>query len=88
VGRESQCQQTKLWRKSITDDFNSIVCTIEKLKDLSILSVKELIGSLEAHEQRRRKKKEPRDQELQAQLDLNETRNIHDRGPGGRGRGG
>jgi len=33
-------------------------------KDLSVLSVEELAGSLEAHEQRRGKKHKPRDQAL------------------------
>jgi len=74
--------------RSLIDDFESIVCAIEESKDLSVLSVEELVGSLEAHEQRRRKKHEPRDQALKAKLDLDETRNTQSRGPGGRGRGG
>jgi len=74
--------------RSLTDDFESIVCAIEESKDLSVFYVEELAGSLEAHEQRRRKKHEPRDQALKAQLDLDETRNTQSRGPGGRGRGG
>ena len=74
--------------RSLTDDFESIVCAIEESKDLSVLSVEELVGSLEAHEQRKRKKHEPHDQALKAQLDLDETWNTQSRGPGGRGRGG
>jgi len=74
--------------RSLTDDFESIVCAIEESKDLSVLSVEELVGSFEAHEQRRRKKHETCDQALKAQLDLDETRNTQSRGPGGRGRGG
>jgi len=34
--------------RSLIDDFKSIVCTIEESKDLSVLSVKEVVGSLEA----------------------------------------
>ena len=74
--------------RSLTNDFESIVCAIEESKDLAILSVKELAESLEAHEQRRGKKHKPHDQALQAQLDLNETQNTQSWGPRGRGRGG
>ena len=52
--------------RSLTNDFKSIVCAIEELKDLSVLLVEELVGSLEAHEQRRGKKHESCDQALQA----------------------
>jgi len=62
--------------RSLRDDFESIVCAIKESKDLSVLSVEELVGSLEAYEQRRWKKHELCDQALQAQLDLNETRNT------------
>lgn len=37
--------------RSLIDDFESIVCSIKELKDLFVLSVEELVGSLEAHEQ-------------------------------------
>jgi len=50
--------------RSLTDDFESIVCTIEESKDLLVLSVEELVRSLEAHEQRRRNKHELRHQAL------------------------
>nr|KYP66215.1 Putative disease resistance protein RGA4 [Cajanus cajan] len=73
--------------RSLTDDFESIACVIEESKDLSVLSVEELAGSLEAHEQRRRKMKNTLDQALQAQLNLNETRNTQGRTLGGKGRG-
>jgi len=54
--------------RSLTNDFESIVCAIEESKDLSVLYVEELVGSLEAHEQRRRKKHEPCDQALRRNL--------------------
>jgi len=50
--------------RSLTNDFEGIVCAIKKSKDMSILLEEELVGSLEAHEQRRGKKHEPRDQAL------------------------
>nr|KYP43753.1 hypothetical protein KK1_034789 [Cajanus cajan] len=65
--------------RSLTDDFESIAGVIEESKDLSILSVEELARSLEAHEKRRRKMKDIIDQALQAQLDLNGTRNTQGR---------
>jgi len=52
--------------RSLTDDFESIVCAIEEPKDLSVLSMEELVRSLKAHEQRRGKKHESRDEALQA----------------------
>jgi len=41
----------------LTDDFENVVCTIEESKDLPTVTVEELAGSLEAHEQRKKKKK-------------------------------
>lgn len=36
--------------RSLTHDFENIVCTIEESKDLSTLSVEELAGLIEPHE--------------------------------------
>jgi len=62
--------------RSLTHDFESIVCAIKESKDLSVLLVEELVGSLKAHEQRRGKKHELRDQTLKSQLELDETQNT------------
>ncbi|KAE8671027.1 hypothetical protein F3Y22_tig00112000pilonHSYRG00251 [Hibiscus syriacus] len=39
--------------RSLTDNFENVVCAIEESKDLATLTVNELTGSLEAHEQRK-----------------------------------
>jgi gag-polypeptide of LTR copia-type len=43
--------------RSLTDNFENVVCVIEELNDLAKLIVDELAGSLEAHEQYKRKKR-------------------------------
>ncbi|WVY99734.1 hypothetical protein V8G54_025804 [Vigna mungo] len=63
--------------RSLTDDFENI--------DLSTLSVEEIVGSLKAHEQQRRKMFQPLDQ---AQHIVKEdTQNTQGQGPGGRDKG-
>nr|KYP55971.1 Gag polyprotein [Cajanus cajan] len=84
--------------RSLTYDFKNIVCAIEESKDLSTLTVEELAGSLEAHEQRRKKNKgESLEQSLQAKATIKEEKVLYaqstrgrgrGRGLGGRGRGG
>jgi gag-polypeptide of LTR copia-type len=43
--------------RSLTDNFENIVCVIEESKDLAKLTVDELADSLEAHKQCKRKKR-------------------------------
>jgi gag-polypeptide of LTR copia-type len=42
--------------RSLTDNFENVVCAIEESKDLAKLTIDELVGFLEAHEQCKRKK--------------------------------
>jgi len=85
--------------RSLTDDFENVVCTIEESKDLSMLTVEELARSLEAHEQRKKKKKvEPLTQLLQTKMSIKDDKAQNTQGsgryrggirsgPGGRSRG-
>jgi len=86
------CRVVEKILRSLTDDFENIVCAIEESKDLIALSVEELAGSLEAHEQQRRKKKEESlDQTLQAKATIREKKvpyTQNTRGRGGKGKGG
>ncbi|XP_061353100.1 uncharacterized protein LOC133297887 [Gastrolobium bilobum] len=80
-----QISETRVVEKilrSLTDDFENVVCAIEESKDLAALSVEELASSLEAHEQRKKKKKEE-------SLESSRGRGRAERGNGrgGRGRG-
>ncbi|XP_022989518.1 uncharacterized protein LOC111486578 [Cucurbita maxima] len=55
----------------LTDNFENVVYAKEESKDLAKFD--ELVGSLEAHEQRKRKKEELLDQALQTKVEVVET---------------
>jgi len=65
--------------RSLTEKYNYIVCSIEELKDIDVMSVDELQSSLIVHEQKFHK----HDTEEQALKITHENRS----GGGGRGRG-
>jgi gag-polypeptide of LTR copia-type len=42
--------------RSLTNDFENMVCIIEESKDLAQMIIDDITSSLEAHEQRKKKK--------------------------------
>ncbi|XP_016681346.1 uncharacterized protein [Gossypium hirsutum] len=70
------------------DDFENVVCAIEESKDLATLTIDELIDSLKAHEQRKKKKKEETlEQALQTKASIKDEKVLYSQSLQGRGRG-
>ncbi|KAJ0963177.1 hypothetical protein J5N97_028299 [Dioscorea zingiberensis] len=91
--QEEQAIVEKILR-SLTSEFDHVVVAIEEAHDLSLMSVNELYGSLQAHEQRMNEKKarKPIEQALQAQASIKDGQNDEaskrQGSSRGRGRGG
>jgi len=74
--------------RSLTEKFENVVCAIEESKDLDQMTVDELAGSLEAHEQRKKKKENESHQEaLQVKATIDEEKAMYAENNRGRGRG-
>ncbi|CAO2836221.1 unnamed protein product [Amaranthus hypochondriacus] len=79
--------------RSCNKKFNHVLPAIEESKDIDTLSIEELMGSLQVHEQRIQKNDGPAiiDQALESRFQSNEQRGGNRRGNfrgrGGRGRG-
>ena len=73
--------------RSLTDNFENVVCAIEESKDLTKFTVDELASSLEAHEQRKKKKEEPLNQALQTKASIKDEKALYSQNFRGRGRG-
>ncbi|XP_051127817.1 uncharacterized protein LOC127249167 [Andrographis paniculata] len=73
--------------QSLAPKFDYVVTTIEELKDLEELSVDQLLGSLQAYEERMRTRVEPHTQMLQAILNLSKTEDSQESVGNQRGHG-
>ena len=76
--------------RSLTNDFENVVCAIEESRNLEEMTIDDLLGSLEAHEQRKKKKKkqEVLDEALQTKMTIKEEKVMYAQHNRGRGRGG
>ena len=70
--------------RSLSSKFEHVVVVIEESKDLEILTIEELLGSLQVHEQRMQKKSNPAvlEQALESKLTLNKSTSNRGRGRG------
>jgi hypothetical protein len=74
--------------RSLTENFENVVCAIEESKDLDEMTVDELAGSLEAHEQRKKRKEmESLEEVLQVKATIKEDKAMYVENNRGRGRG-
>jgi len=74
--------------RTLTDNFESIVCGIEESKNLATLTVDELAGSLKAHKQRKKKKEEETlKQKLQTKASIKNEKVLYHQNSRSRGRG-
>ena len=75
--------------KSLDSKFEHIVAIIEETKNLETMSIEELLGSLQAYEEKKKKKKETMEQVLKTRIDSKkeESNRSQQRWGGGQERG-
>ena len=73
--------------RSLDQNFEHIVVTIEETKDLEEMTIDQLLGSLQAYEEKQKKKQEITEQLFKMQLKEKEEVKSYDRNNRGRGGG-
>ncbi|KAK2978670.1 hypothetical protein RJ640_023384 [Escallonia rubra] len=74
--------------RSLDPKFDHVVVAIEESNDTETLTVDELSGKLQVHEDKiKRRNKEPIEQALQAKMNINERKDDTNKNQDGRGRG-
>ena len=63
--------------RSLSNNFENVVCAIEESKDLKTFTVDEITGSLETHEQRKKKEEETLDQALQTKASIKDEKPLY-----------
>ena len=73
--------------RSLDPKFENIITVIEQTKDLGAMTIEQLLGSLQAHEEKKKKKPNFKEQLLKTQLTEREDSQCSERSQRGRGRG-
>jgi gag-polypeptide of LTR copia-type/Zinc knuckle len=73
--------------QSLTENFENVVCAIEESNDLEELIIDDLAGSLEAHEQHKKKNNELLEEALQTKVSIKDEKILYIQNVRGRGRG-
>jgi gag-polypeptide of LTR copia-type len=71
--------------RSLTENFENVVCAIEESKNLEEMTVDDLAGSLETHEQRKKKKNESFEEALQTKASIKDENVLYSQNFRGRG---
>jgi len=63
--------------RSLTDDFENVVCAIKESRNIEEMTIDDLEGSLKGHEQRKKKKQEVMKKSLQTKITVKEDKVMY-----------